>query len=150
MNGPDPSAPSCPLAVLHWLQSDAAFLAEALQHMAPLGAERPWRPWMPFLLAAGAAPALPISSGAAITALLAIIAGLLTALLWFLRREIKNNDEAHRDLGRRIGKVEDAVNGNTTSLARVEGLLEGMIRSAGLDPLIDEVRRRSAETPTRR
>lgn len=147
MNGPDPSAPSCPLAVLHWLQSDAAFLAEALQHVAPLGAERPW---MPFLLAAGAAPALPISSGAATTALLAIIAGLLTALLWFLRREIKNNDEAHRDLGRRIGKVEDAVNGNTTSLARVEGLLEGMIRSAGLDPLIDEARRRAAETPTRR
>ena len=50
---------------------------------------------MPFLLATAAAPATSLSSATATTALLAIIAALLGFALWFLQREIRNNDEAH-------------------------------------------------------
>ena len=83
---------------------------------------------MPDLLAASAAPAIPISSTVAVTGLLAIIAGLLGLVAWFLQREIKNNDEAHRELGRRIGKVEEVVNGHTASLVRIEAHLENLLR----------------------
>ena len=39
--------------------------------------------------------ALPLAAG---TALLAAIALLLGVIAWFLRREIRNNDAAHREL----------------------------------------------------
>ena len=97
---------------------------------------------MPFLLAASAAPVLPISSTTVLTGLLAIITVLLGLAVWFLQREIKNNDEAHRDLGRRIGKVEDVVTQMLAGQARIEGLLEGLVgRSSGVVPAQPEGRR---------
>ena len=94
---------------------------------------------MPFLLAT-AATAASLSPAATIPVLLAIIAALLGLALWFLQREIKNNDAAHRELKKEIADtrqelkadikaVEGVVNGHTASLARIEGLLEGVFRS---------------------
>ena len=101
----------------------------------------------PVLLVANAAPSISIELGAAVAWLLGVIAVLLGVVVWFLRREIKNNDEAHRDLGQRIGKVADAVRQLLVGQARIEGLLEGMLRRAGLAPLIDEVRRSASPPP---
>ncbi|MCY4510301.1 MAG: hypothetical protein OXG35_25570 [Acidobacteria bacterium] len=92
---------------------------------------------MPFLLATAAAPAISLSSATAITALLAIIAALLGFALWFLQREIRNNDEAHRELKKEIGDtrrelkadikaVEADVKQLLVGQSRIEGLLEGL------------------------
>jgi Tfp pilus assembly protein PilN len=97
----------------------------------------------PFLLATAAAPAISLSSATAITALLAIIAALLGFALWFLQREIKNNDAAHQELKREITDtrrelkadikaVEADVKQLLTGQSRIEGLLEGMVRQPGL------------------
>ena len=97
----------------------------------------------PLLLATAAAPAISLSSATAITALLAIIAALLGFALWFLQREIKNNDAAHQELKREITDtrrelkadikaVEADVKQLLTGQSRIEGLLEGMVRQPGL------------------
>ncbi len=96
----------------------------------------------PFLLATAAAPAISLSSATTITALLAIIAALLGFALWFLQREIKNNDAAHQELKREITDtrrelkadikaVEADVKQLLTGQSRIEGLLEGMVRQRG-------------------
>ncbi len=98
---------------------------------------------MPFLLATAAAPAISLSSATAITALLAIIAALLGFALWFLQREIKNNDAAHHELKREIADtrrelkadikaVEADVKQLLTGQSSIEGLLEGMVRQPRL------------------
>ena len=100
---------------------------------------------MPFLtVATTPAPTIPLPPAAAITFMLGVIAALLGAVMYFLRRELKNNDEAHRqlrasidetrrdlkaDIGRvdaRVGKVESTVEKLLAGQARIEGLLEGM------------------------
>ena len=43
------------------------------------------------------------------TGLGSVIALLLGLLVWFVRREIKQNDEAHKNLGQRIGRVEGKI-----------------------------------------
>ena len=99
---------------------------------------------MPFLLATAAAPAISLSSATAITALLAIIAALLGFALWFLQREIRNNDEAHRELKKEIGDtrrelkadikaVEADVKQLLAGQSRIEGLLEGLVVRGKLD-----------------
>ena len=98
----------------------------------------------PFLLATAAAPAISLSSATAITALLAIIAALLAFALWFLQREIRNNDEAHRELKKEIGDtrrelkadikaVEADVKQLLVGQSRIEGLLEGLVVRGKLD-----------------
>ncbi len=104
-----------------------------------------------FLPATAAAPAIALSSTAAITALLAIIAALLGFALWFLQREIRNNDEAHRELKREIGDTRRELKADIKSVeadiksveadvkqllagqSRIEGLLEGLIVRRKLD-----------------
>ena len=97
-----------------------------------------------FLPATAAAPAIALSSTAAITALLAIIAALLGFALWFLQREIRNNDEAHRELKKEIGDtrrelkadikaVEADVKQLLVGQSRIEGLLEGLVVRGKLD-----------------
>ena len=99
---------------------------------------------MPFLLATAAAPAISLSSATATTALLAIIAALLGFALWFLQREIRNNDEAHRELKKEIGDtrrelkadikaVEADVKQLLAGQSRIEGLLEGLVVRGKLD-----------------
>ena len=98
----------------------------------------------PFLLATAAAPAISLSSATAVTALLAIIAALLGFALWFLQREIRNNDEAHRELQKEMGDtrrelkadikaVEADVKQLLAGQSRIEGLLEGLVVRGKLD-----------------
>lgn len=77
---------------------------------------------MPLLLAQGATPLAP---SPAVSWLLAIIADLIGAVAWFLRQEIKNNREAHRELKSDIRTVEIDVKKLLGGQARIEGLLEG-------------------------
>ena len=99
---------------------------------------------MPFLLATAAAPAISLSSATAVTALLAIIAALLGFALWFLQREIRNNDEAHRELQKEMGDtrrelkadikaVEADVKQLLAGQSRIEGLLQGLVVRGKLD-----------------
>ncbi|MCY4509739.1 MAG: hypothetical protein OXG35_22655 [Acidobacteria bacterium] len=88
---------------------------------------------MPFLPATAAAPAISLSSPAASTALLAIIAALLGFALWFLQREIRNNDKAHQELKADIKSVEADVKQLLAGQSRIEGLLEGLIVQGKLD-----------------
>ena len=98
----------------------------------------------PFLLATAAAPAISLSSATAVTALLAIIAALLGFALWFLQREIRNNDEAHRELQKEMGDtrrelkadikaVEADVKQLLAGQSRIEGLLQGLVVRGKLD-----------------
>ncbi|MDE2907517.1 MAG: hypothetical protein OXQ28_15690 [Acidobacteriota bacterium] len=48
---------------------------------------------------------LPVAVGWIITVLLAALTLLAGIVAWFLRREIKNNDEAHRELRGDIKKL---------------------------------------------
>ena len=64
------------------------------------------------LIAAQAAPSITIElptavSAAAwvITILLGVLAGLFGVIVWFLRREIRNNDAAHQELRTDIKKL---------------------------------------------
>ena len=43
------------------------------------------------------------------TGLGSVIALLLGLLVWFLPREIKQNDDAHKNLGQRIDRVEGKI-----------------------------------------
>ena len=88
--------------------------------------------------------ALETTSATAVTALLAIIAALLGFALWFLQREI-GNDEAHRELKKEMGDtrrelkadikaveadikaVEADVKQLLAGQSRIEGLLEGLV-----------------------
>ena len=45
------------------------------------------------------------------TGLGSVIALLLGLLVWFLRREIKQNDDAHKNLGQRVDRVEGKIDG---------------------------------------
>ena len=99
------------------------------------------------LLAANAAPALSLTQATVATFLLGIITLLLGIVAWFLQREIKSNDEAHKQLKagidgtRRELKAEidgtrrelkadiKALKTNVQQLlvgqSRIEGLLQG-------------------------
>ncbi len=57
------------------------------------------------------------------TGLGSVIALLLGLLVWFVRREIKQNDEAHKNLGQRIDRVE----GKIDRLSEVIGVLKGIL-----------------------
>ena len=52
---------------------------------------------------------LPAAPAWIMTALAAVSTGLLGVVVWFLHREIKNNDEAHRQLRGDIKTVESDV-----------------------------------------
>ena len=64
------------------------------------------------------------------TGLGSVIALLLVLLVWFLRREIKQNDEAHKNLGQRIDRVEgkiDSLREDVGVLREDVGLLKGIL-----------------------
>lgn len=92
------------------------------------------------LLAANAAPVVPLTPATVVTFLLGSITILLGIVAWFLQREIKNNDEAHRllkasiDETRRELKADvKAVEVNVKTIeASVKQLLAGQSRIEGL------------------
>ena len=57
------------------------------------------------------------------TGLGSVIALLLGLLVWFVRHEIKQNDEAHKNLGQRIDRVE----GKIDRLSEDVGVLKGIL-----------------------
>ncbi len=64
------------------------------------------------------------------TGLGSVIALLLGLLVWFLRREIKQNDEAHKNFGQRIDRVEgkiDSLREDVGVLREDVGLLKGIL-----------------------
>lgn len=64
------------------------------------------------------------------TGLGSVIALLLGLLVWFLRREIKQNDEAHRNLGQRVDRVEgkiDHLREDVGVLREDIGVLKGIL-----------------------
>ena len=64
------------------------------------------------------------------TGLGSVIALLLGLLVWFLRREIKQNDDAHKMLGQRIDRVEgkiDSLREDVASLCGDVGVLKGIL-----------------------
>jgi membrane protein implicated in regulation of membrane protease activity len=64
------------------------------------------------------------------TGLGSVIALLLGLLVWFLRREIKQNDEAHKNLGQRIDRVEgkiDRLSEDVAVLREDAGVLKGIL-----------------------
>ena len=67
-------------------------------------------------IAASAAPPITIGLPAAVSAAAWVIAALLALVVWFLRREIKNNDAAHTELR---GDVKKLLEGQ----GRIEGAL---------------------------
>lgn len=95
------------------------------------------------LLATNAAPVVPLTSATVVTFLLGSITILLGIVAWFLQREIKNNDEAHRQLKASIDEtrrelkadvktveanvktVEASVKQLLAGQSRIEGLLQG-------------------------
>ena len=90
------------------------------------------------LLTATAASALSLNPAAAITFLLGSIAILLGIVVWFLQREIKSNDEAHRQLKAGIDETRRELKADVKTIEtdvkqllagqlRIEGLLEGAI-----------------------
>ena len=60
-------------------------------------------------LVANAAPAISVELGAAVAWLLGVIVVLLGIIAWFLRREITNNDKAHKELRSDVKAVESDV-----------------------------------------
>ena len=59
-----------------------------------------------------------------------VIALLLGLLVWFLRREIKQNDDAHKSLGQRIDRVEGKIDGlreDVGVLCGDVGVLKGIL-----------------------
>ncbi len=68
------------------------------------------------LIATSAAPSIAIGLPAAVSAAAWVIAGLLALVVWFLRREVKNNDAAHTELR---GDVKKLLEGQ----GRIEGAL---------------------------
>ena len=63
----------------------------------------------PVRLVANAAPAISVELGAAVAWLLGVIVVLLGIIAWFLRREIANNDQAHKELRSDVKRVESDV-----------------------------------------
>jgi len=64
------------------------------------------------------------------TGLGSIIALLLGLLVWFLRREIRQNDEAHKNLGQRIDRVDgkiDRLREDIGILREDAGVLKGIL-----------------------
>ena len=92
------------------------------------------------LLATNAAPLVPLTPATVITLLLGSITILLGVVAWFLQREIKNNDEAHRQLKASIDETRrelkadvKAVEANVRTVeADVKQLLAGQARIEGL------------------
>ena len=100
---------------------------------------------MPFdPLAANAAPALSLTPATLATFLLGIITLLLGMVVWFLQREIKSNDEAHKQLKTGIDEtrrelktdnraIETDVEQLLAGQSRIEGLLQGLLGDHGRD-----------------
>lgn len=64
------------------------------------------------------------------TGLGSVIALLLGLLVWFLTREIKQNDDAHKNLGQRIDRVEgkiDRLHEDVGVLREDTGVLKGIL-----------------------
>ena len=64
------------------------------------------------------------------TGLGSVIALLLGLLVWFLRREIKQNDDAHKNLGQRVDRVEgkiDSLREDIGGLRQDVGVLKGIL-----------------------
>ena len=64
------------------------------------------------------------------TGLGSVIALLLGLLVWFLRREIKQNDDAHKNLGQRVDRVEgkiDSLREDIGVLRQDVGVLKGIL-----------------------
>ncbi len=84
-------------------------------------------------IAAAATPVtieLPATMSAAawvVAVLFAVVAALFGVVAWFLRREIRNNDEAHKELR---GDVKKLLEGD---VAWVRSLLERLPRTANLE-----------------
>ena len=62
-----------------------------------------------------------------VAVLFAVVAALFGVVAWFLRREIRNNDEAHKELR---GDVKKLLEGD---VAWVRSLLERLPRTANLE-----------------
>ena len=63
-----------------------------------------------------------------VPALLAIIASLIGMMVWFLRREIRNNDKAHGDLKNDIRTTHDRLERKIETVeSDVKKLLEGNV-----------------------
>ena len=75
----------------------------------PVRREDPETRMTPVLLVANAAPSISIELGAAVAWLLGVIVILLGVIAWFLRREITNNDTAHKELRSDFKRVEADV-----------------------------------------
>ena len=64
------------------------------------------------------------------TGLGSVIALLLGLLVWFLRREIKQNDDADKNLGQRVDRVEgkiDSLREDIGVLRQDVGVLKGIL-----------------------
>ena len=64
------------------------------------------------------------------TGLGSVIALLLGLLVWFLRREIKQNDDAHKNLGQRVDRVEGKIDGLREDIGVLRqdvGVLKGIL-----------------------
>ena len=70
----------------------------------------------PVVAAASVAPPITIELPTAVSVAAWVIAALLGIVVWFLRREVKNNDEAHTELR---GDVKKLLEGQ----GRIEGAL---------------------------
>ena len=104
---------------------------------------------MPFLLAQNAPVSVQLSTVVAIAAvvtpvMLALLGAMVTMGLWIVRREISHKDAAHKALETKIDHtraelkvVEVDLKTLLAGQSRVEGLLEGMARWVGSDPLAD-------------
>ncbi len=71
------------------------------------------------------------------TGLGSVIALLLGLLVWFLRREIKQNDDAHKNLGQRVDRVEgkiDSLREDVVVLREDVGVLKGILIRVYGDP----------------
>ena len=72
----------------------------------------------------------PEAFSLATTGLGSVIALLLGLLVWFLRQESRQNDEAHKNLGQRIDRVEgkiDRLHEEVGALREDAGVLKGIL-----------------------
>ena len=76
-------------------------------------------------LAAAAAPPVTIQLPVAATAVLGVIAALLGVNAYFLNRELRNSDQAHRELRADVKTVESDVKKLLSTVGRIEGILTG-------------------------
>lgn len=73
------------------------------------------------------APAIVIELPAVLTAMVGVIAALLAFIGFFLHRELRANDQAHKDLRGDIQRLDVAVKQLLSAVGRIEGALGVLI-----------------------